>query len=219
MGLPLRPRALLFDLDGTLVNSEPDVADALDVVLRRLGRPLSDAERHFIIGHGWADIYAHLLDHGGVGLSLPDLEEAVYQVRVQRVGQCGVTILPGAVALVRKAVSRLPCALVTGSSHKETELMLGALSLRGAFRALLCAGDYPRGKPAPDPYLLAASALGVDPGHCLVLEDSTAGIASARAAGMFCIALSAGNFAGQDQSAADIVLDSMDEVDALLKWG
>ena len=217
--LPFKPRAVLFDLDGTLVDSERDVAVALDEVLRRRGRVLTEAEKGYIIGHGWGEIHAFLVSNGGVPLSLAELEDEVFEVRLERVGQGGVTVLPGAVELVRRVSAKVPCALVTGSSRKEADLMLDALKLRGAFHSLVCAGEYPRGKPAPDPYLTAAQALSVSAASCLVLEDSTAGIASARAAGMFCIALRAGNFALQDQSAANLVLESMVEVDGLLKWG
>src|SRR5438105_1525595 len=108
--LPLRPRAVLFDLDGTLVDSERDAAEALDRVLRRHGRPISQAERAYVIGHGWPDIYQYLLRQAPVALALEELEHEVYLVRVEMARASGVTALPGAVALVRRVSGTLPCA-------------------------------------------------------------------------------------------------------------
>ena len=78
------------------------------------------------------------------------------------------------------------------------------------------AEDYARGKPAPDPYLEGARRLGLSPPSCIAVEDSRAGIASARAAGMRVVAVKAGNFANQDQSAADVILETLESLDAAL---
>jgi len=123
-----------------------------------------------------------------------------------------MTVMPGAVAAVRRMGARWPLALVTGSSREEAGQALRVLGLEDAFPVLLAAEDYPRGKPAPDGFLAAARALGVAPGRCVVLEDSAAGIAAARAAGMTVIAVRAGNFAGHDQSPAHAIVDTLDDV-------
>lgn len=217
--LPFHPRAVLFDLDGTLVDSEREIMEILTAELAARGRPLSEQERHFVIGHGWSEIYEFLRAHGPLPLSQQELEEVVYLVRQDRIERNGARELPGAAATVRRISQRLPCALVTGSSRAEAEMVLRALGIAGCFRALCCAGEYARGKPAPDPYLLAAQRLGVQPERCLAIEDAAAGIAAARAAGMYCIAVRAGNFAGQDQSGAHLQVATLEEVDALLDGG
>lgn len=217
--LPAPPRAVLFDLDGTLVDSEREVAGIMDEVLRARGRPLTQAERDFVIGHAWGEIYQNLLAGAPVPMDLPALEEAVLEARMARARQGGVAALPGAAAAVRRASAKVPCALVTGSSRQEALMVLDAMDLRPCFQVLCCAGDYPRGKPAPDPFLLGARLLGQDPARCLAVEDSTAGILAARAAGIFCIGVRAGNFSGQDQSAADLLLESLLQFDELWDWG
>jgi len=107
----------------------------------------------------------------------------------------------------------LPLAIVTGSSRVEAGQALAALGLGAAFRVVFAAEDVARSKPAPDGYLAAAARLEVEPQRCLVVEDSSAGIAAGRAAGMTVVAVRAGNFAGHDQSLAHHTVDTLDDLD------
>jgi len=210
-------RAVLFDLDGTLVNSEAQNAESVARALERHGRVLSDAEREFVIGHGWAEIHHFLVQHGGVDQSLEELMHAAAKERERIVASQGLNILPGAVEVVRWLSSLHPSTVVSGSSRAEVEMTLLALSVLDCFPWFLGAEDTARGKPFPDGYLLAARRLGVAPADCLVIEDSTAGIRAARTAGMTVIAVRAGNFAHQPQDEAHVVVDTLLEVtDALL---
>ncbi len=209
-------QAVCFDLDGTLVDSEGDCADGIERALAQIGRPLSSAERDFVVGHGAGEILALLRRNGGVSWSDQQFEEAVFAARVELFHERGVSILPGAKETVRWVAARYPLALVTGSTRSEAELMLRALDLASCFRITLCAGEYPRGKPAPDAYAQAAAALRVAPGVCLAIEDSTPGIAAALAAGMAVVAVRAGNRYGQDQSAAPHLLDTLHQLPDLL---
>ena len=109
--------------------------------------------------------------------------------------------------------ARYPSAVVSGSSRAEIASCVRELGLEDALRFFIAAEDTTRGKPHPDGYLLAASKLGVEPARCVAVEDSTAGITAAGAAGMRCIAVRAGNFAGQRQEHADLVIDSLAELD------
>ncbi|HNN90820.1 MAG TPA: HAD family phosphatase [Pseudomonadota bacterium] len=209
-------QAVCFDLDGTLVDSEGDCADGIERALAKISRPMSAAERDFVVGHGAGEILALLRRNGGVPWSNQEFEEAVFAARVELFHERGVHILPAAQETVRWVAERYPLSLVTGSTRSEAELMLKALGLASCFRVTLCAGEYPRGKPAPDAYRQAAEALGVDPAHCLAVEDSTPGIAAALAAGMIVVAVRAGNRYGQDQSAAPHLLDTLHELPSLL---
>jgi HAD superfamily hydrolase (TIGR01509 family) len=201
--------AVCFDLDGTLVDSEGEAADAIELALRPLGRELSVLERDFVVGHAFGEIYKFIYDHGGVPWGPKEFELAVYKARVALFAKHGPCELPGARQIVRWAAAHKPCALVTGSTRPEAELVLGALALTDCFTITVCAGEYDRGKPDPEPYLRAATLLRVAPAGCLAIEDSMAGIAAARIAGMRCIAVRAGNRYAQDQSGADLIIDTL----------
>jgi beta-phosphoglucomutase-like phosphatase (HAD superfamily) len=102
--------------------------------------------------------------------------------------------------------------VVSGSSRAEVSDAIDGLGIRASFQFLLGAEDYRRGKPDPEPYRSAMERLRVEPGRCIVLEDSQPGVQAACAAGAKVVGVSAGNFVGYDLSAADLVVDTLDEV-------
>jgi HAD superfamily hydrolase (TIGR01509 family) len=209
-------RAVLFDLDGTLADTERQNAEAVARVLGRRGRRLTDGERHFVIGHGWAEIHHHLQTGGGPLVSLEQLIDEATRERAHLVETDGLAVLPGAVELVRRLAGRLAVTVVSGSSRAEVAMCLAALGLDQHFPWFVAAEDTARGKPHPDGYLLAAERFGVPPAECLVIEDAEPGIRAARAAGMRCVAVRAGNFARQPQEAADAIVDTCADVDDAL---
>ena len=211
----MRIRAILFDLDGTLLDSERESAEAMARALQSgLGVEIAQAERDFIIGRSWVDIYDHLCRvHGPLAWTRPQLIAATAEERVKVFAELGVTVLPGAHAAVDR-FRHLPLAIVTGSSRIEAAQALASLGLEDAFDAVIASEDVPRSKPAPDGYLAAAAALGVEPSASLVVEDSQAGIAAGLAAGATVVAIGAGNFAGHDRSAAHHVLATLDHLTA-----
>jgi len=116
--------------------------------------------------------------------------------------------VPGAVSFVQAAIGAgVRTALVSSASAANVNLALDALGLAGSFELVLHAGRVSHGKPAPDPYLLAASLLGIDPADMIVFEDSVAGIASAQAAGAVCVAIASWE-APERLAAADLVIRS-----------
>src|SRR5439155_21882646 len=147
---PLMLRAVLFDLDGTLADTERQNAEAGARVLERLGRPLSEEEREFVIGHGWHEIYHHLVMNGGVTVGYEDLMHAAGVERVHIVETEGLDVLPGAVDTVRRFSERFASAVVSGSSRAEVEAVLRALDVLKCFPWFLGAEDTARGKPFPD---------------------------------------------------------------------
>jgi sugar-phosphatase len=204
-------RAFLFDLDGTLVDSERENAESIVRALAVFGRPVDEEERAFVVGHGWREIYAKLAERG-VPLSFEQLKERAAEEKERLCDAEGLRVLPGAVEFVRRAAAHGRCAIVSGSSRREVAWTVGRLGLDGAIAVAVAAEDVARGKPAPDGFLAAARALAVPPVGCTVFEDSVHGIAAARAAGMRCVAIAAGNYQGHDQSGADLRVASFLEL-------
>jgi HAD superfamily hydrolase (TIGR01509 family) len=208
------PEGILFDLDGTLVDSERENVESVVRAVRRHGAELSAEERQFIIGHSWNEIYEVIARNHSLPVTMTQMiAEAVAEKRAL-VAISGHRALPGAVALVnrvaRNGISKL--AVVTGSSTSEARDSIAGVGLAALISVLVAAEDYARGKPAPDPYATAIARLGVDAARSIAIEDATPGILSARAAGARVIAVRAGNFVGYDLSPADVVVDTLDEV-------
>jgi HAD superfamily hydrolase (TIGR01509 family) len=206
-------RAILFDLDGTLVDSERESAEAIARALRTgLGIEITQDERDFIIGRSWVEIYANLQrGHAGLSWSRDKLIAETARERENVFAEDGLTILPGAIEAVRR-FDHMPRALVTGSSRVEARQALEATGLTAAFDAVFVSEDVSSSKPHPEGYLAAAAALELPPGACVVIEDSHAGIRAGIDAGARVIGVRAGNFHGQDQSAAHRIIDTLDEL-------
>jgi HAD superfamily hydrolase (TIGR01509 family) len=208
------PEAVLFDLDGTLVDSERENIESVVLAVRRHGAELSAEERQFVIGHSWNEIYEIIARNHSLPVTMTRLIAEAVEEKRALVAASGHRALPGAVALVerfaRNGVAKL--AVVTGSSTSEARDSIVGVGLADLITVLVAAEDYARGKPAPDPYATALDRLGADAARSIAIEDATPGILSARAAGLRVIAVRAGNFAGYDLSPADLIVDTLNDV-------
>ena len=206
------PAAVLFDLDGTLVNSEPLNVESVVLAVRHLGRELDADDKQFVIGHSWNEIHARICLKHQLTIGMPALIAAAVEEKRALVATQGMPILPGAVATVRRLAGRSPLAVVTGASRVEAVEAVESLGVMDAFQFILAAEDYGRGKPDPEPYRMAMERLGAAPAATLVIEDATPGIRSARSAGARVIAVRAGNYSGYDLSMAHLVVDTLEQV-------
>jgi HAD superfamily hydrolase (TIGR01509 family) len=206
-----RPRALLWDNDGVLVDSEPLFFQATREVLAGYGIAL-DEERyvHFSMREGRS--LFDLVAERGVGDEEIRAQRERRDARYAALLGEGVRVLEGVREALAALSGRLPMAIVTASGREHFELIHEPLGLLAHFEFVLASGDYPRHKPHPDGYLAAASRLGLDPAECLVVEDSERGLRSALAAGMRCVVVPGGFSRGGDFAGAWRVLDSAHEV-------
>lgn len=206
-------RAFLFDLDGTLVDSERETAEAMARALARgQGLDIVQYDRDYIIGRSWVAIHDSLAArYPQLAWTRDELIARTALLRDEVFAEQGITVLPGARAALTLA-HQYPRALVTGSSRVEVIQVLPLIGEAARFDIIVAAEDVARSKPAPDGYLKAIAHLGVAAGECLVIEDSVAGIAAGRAAGCIVLAARAGNFAGWDQSGADHVVETLEAV-------
>lgn len=206
------PDAFLFDLDGTLVDSERENVESVVLAVRRWGAELSAEERAFVIGHSWNEIYALIARNHGLTASMRAVIDAAVDEKQALIAEGGHRALPGAVATVRRLARRSKMAVVSGASRREVFDALGGIGLLAEFPLVVAAEDYTHGKPSPEPYAQALVRLRADPARSIAIEDATPGILSARAAGLRVIAVRAGNFAGYDLSPADVVVGTLEEV-------
>ncbi|MEU6426616.1 HAD family phosphatase [Microbispora sp. NPDC046973] len=204
-----RPAAVLFDMDGTLVDTEDLWWDACVEVADGLGSPLGEADREALFGLSVEDAALHItaaLDTTG-GPGAPAVETMLTDAFTRRL-ENGVTTLPGAVALLEALrAAGIPAGLVSASPRPVVDLVLETVGGH-RFRLSVAAGDSARNKPAPDPYLAAAARLGVDPAACVAVEDSPTGVASARSAG--CAVIVVGSSGAVSGVTAVPTLESVD---------
>ena len=203
--------AVVFDLDGVLVDSEPIHFRAANRVLRRYGSSISEAEYRAFIGLGETATWEAWRTSSRIPESVAALVAAHTQARLEEIG-AGVDAIAAAVQLARQLrASGMQLAIASSSTRQVIDALLLALELDPVFSVRI-SGEDPdvhASKPAPDVYLAAAAQLAVTPAACLAIEDSGPGVISAKRAGMTCIAVPNRWTADQDFSDADIVLESL----------
>jgi len=179
------PSAVLWDMDGTLVDSEKVWDVALSGLAHRLGGTLSDPARLAVVGTNMRVSIGVLFDDLGLTID-PAAEADALAWLAARAAQLYSEPLPwrpgAAEALAAVRAAGIPCALVTNTERAITELGLNTLG-RDNFEAVVCGDEVPVPKPAPDVYLRAAALLGVPPERCVAVEDSPTGVTAAEAAG------------------------------------
>ncbi len=182
-------RAVLFDMDGTLVDSEVLWSVALDELAATYGGVLSVAARARMVGTDTPSSMAILHEDLGQPWRDPVAGGRWLDERMAELFARGLAWRPGARALLTEVrATGLPTALVTNTRRMLVDVAMGTLG-RHNFDVSVCGDEVTRAKPDPEPYLTAAAALGIDPASCVAVEDSRSGVASALAAGCGVVAV------------------------------
>jgi beta-phosphoglucomutase len=208
--------AVIFDFNGTLSNDEPILSEIFTELFAAHGKPLS-AQEYF-------DQLAGLSDpeivRTWLGEDHPDVDAVIEERIVRYRAACadGSSIEEPTRAAVRFAADHVPLAIVSGAARAEIEPVIEAAGLASLFTAIVPAEDIARGKPDPEGYRRALELLGgdLDPADVLVFEDTEAGIASARGAGMRVVAVR-GTLVPERLAAAEEIVDRVD-VDVLRRY-
>jgi sugar-phosphatase len=197
-----RCAAILFDLDGVLVDSTGSVSRQWRIWARERG---IDEEKVIAIAHGVraVEVVRTVAPHLDAEAEVRSLEKR------EAADHDGVSVMPGAVDLVRSIPEGCWCVVTSGSRH----LAAARLQLAGipAPKVMITADDVANGKPHPEPYLKGAESLGVDPVECLVIEDAPAGIRAAHAGGMKVIGLTS-TYAAAMLGEADAVVSKLAQI-------
>jgi HAD superfamily hydrolase (TIGR01509 family) len=208
-----RIAAVVFDLDGVLVDSEAVWDDVRRRFTEENGGRWNEAAQGDMMGMSSVEWSRYVRDRLGVDMDPERISTAVAD-RVADLYRERLPLLPGAVEAVRLLATEWPLAVASSSNRHVIDLVVEVAGLKKEFRATVSSEEVGSGKPAPDVYLEAARQLEVDPGACAAIEDSTNGIRSARAAGMAVIAVPNHDFPPEPGALdlADRVLDSLMEL-------
>ncbi|UYN95582.1 MAG: HAD family phosphatase [Enhydrobacter sp.] len=179
--------AVLFDMDGLLLDTEALYARSMQAAAGALGRDMPLAFCHSMIGVPAQECYAMIREFYGPELDL-DAFRAQFSVHFRRLREDRIPVKPGAVELLDYLRERgVPTAVATSARRQPAEHHLAHAGLLGRFTAIATVDDVERAKPHPDVYLEAARRVGVAPAHCVALEDSNIGLTAAHAAGTMAI--------------------------------
>ncbi len=186
--------AIIFDMDGLLVDSEPVWDEARRRLAHEVGQDWNEADHQACMGVSTATWGNYMVRRLDLHMTAEEVQDLIVGKMLDIYAE-GIPYMPGAVAAVDLAAAYAPLGLASGSDRRLIDVVTRDPVMAGKFRAVVCADEVPAGKPAPDVYLAAAAALGVDPRRCICLEDSGSGIRSGVAAGMQVVAVPDPRFA------------------------
>ncbi|MDR6210290.1 HAD superfamily hydrolase (TIGR01509 family) [Nocardioides zeae] len=210
-----RPAAVLWDMDGTLVDTEPYWIETEFAMAERYGATWTTEDALQLVGNDLLVSGEYIRTRMGLELSAADVVEELLDGVVARITEA-IPWRPGArelLADLRRA--GIPCALVTMSYRRFAEPVVAALE-EGSFEAVVTGDEVEHGKPHPAPYLRAAWLLGVEPGDCVAIEDSSTGVASAVAAG--CRTLAVPHHVPVPPGPGHVQAASLEGLDATALW-
>ena len=213
-------RAVIFDFDGVIANSEPLHLAAFREVLAAEGVALSDADYYErYLGYDDVGVFRAISRERGTPWDDARVAALVDRkaVHLEQLERDGSILFPGADQAIRRLAASLPLAIASGARRLEIQRILNRAGLQQYFGAIVAAEDTAASKPAPDPYLCAverlsaASGLRLVPADCVAVEDSHWGLESARAAGLRTVAVTH-TYPASALGAADLLIDHLDRL-------
>jgi HAD superfamily hydrolase (TIGR01509 family) len=205
--------AVVFDLDGLLIETEEIWDEVREALARERGGTWTESAQRDMMGMSSTEWSRYMHDEIGLAESPQQINDLVVERMAERY-RSQLPLLPGAVEAVERIAAHWPLGVASSSNRGLIDLVLELSGLASKFKATVSSEEVARGKPAPDVYLEAARRLGVEPARAAAIEDSESGISSAAAAAMRVVAIPNRSFPpGEDALArADVVLDSLAEL-------
>lgn len=215
-GLEAAIAAVIFDLDGVLVDTQIWWREVRDAWGDGHGITWRDEDERRTMGANTAQWARMMAERAGLDAGHDaEIARTIVEALVERYRAEGAPRIPGAVEAVRSIAGSYPVGVASGSHRRLIEVALQSIGLAGVVWTVVSADDVAHGKPAPDVYFEAARRLGVDPGRCLVVEDSLNGLQAAQAAGMTAVLVPNAKVPPDPSAAAraDLVLDRLEQLD------
>lgn len=204
--------AIVLDMDGLMVDTEPLSRRAWEQALATYGHTLDDSIYDSIIGYRFDESATMLIEAYDLPVNVDTLARQKAAI-LDEVRASGIPVMPGLYEFHAAINQRaLPWAVATSSPRYHAQEILQQIGLQDSCRIIAGGDEVPRGKPAPDIYLLAAERLGIPPSRCMALEDSVPGCRSALTAGMMVVAIPNGDTEKADFSAVDHIFSSLLDV-------
>ena len=205
--------AVIFDMDGVIVDSEPWHLEINLELYEELGFKLTLEEYKQFIGKSNIDMWSLLKNKYSLKQSIPEILKIQGEKSIQHLQQQKDGLIEGILPLLRTLKEKgIPIGLASSSSLEYIEAVLNKYKIREYFRVVVSGENMEKGKPAPDIFLYTAELLGAKPENCVVIEDSENGVKAAKAGGMRCIGFINPNSGEQDLRGADWRIDSIKEI-------
>ena len=210
--------AIIFDMDGVLVDSEPFHVEIEKRMFKKLGLDISDEEHAGYMGAATDVMWRQIVEKRNLNLDIDEVTEQTNKSGIPFFESLDkIEPMPELTDLLKKLqAENIPMAVASSSDPETINIIMKKSGLEGYFPHFVSSRNVGKSKPAPDVFIYAAKLLGVKPENCLVVEDSVNGIKAAKSAGMFCVAYNAGASESQDQSQADFIISSFNKLSEFL---
>jgi len=204
-------KAVIFDLDGVIINSEPLHDESTAIVLQKNGISISEKERKQFLGLNDKEIFSQVVKENKLKKTPEDLIQEREKVYFDLIKKKGLELFPGVLEAIQKFSKRYKLAITTSSEKSKVDFTLKKFNLSQYFPIIITGEDITKGKPDPEPYIKTIKQLGVKSKECLVIEDSINGMKSALDAGCFCIAVT-NTFPAAQLKQADMIVQNISEI-------
>ena len=211
-------KAILFDMDGVLVDSEPFHVEIEKRMFKKMGLDISDEEHAGYMGTATDVMWAQIIKKRNLQLDVNEMTQlTIIESKLFFDGLERIEPMPGIEDLLKKITNwKIPIAVASSSDPETIRIILQKSGLEKYFSNAISSLEVGKSKPEPDVFVHAAKLLGAKPENCIVIEDSKNGIKAAKAAGMYCVAYQGVATENQDQSQADLVISDYSRLEELL---
>ncbi|NQU54220.1 MAG: HAD family phosphatase [Bacteroidetes bacterium] len=211
-------KAIIFDMDGVLVDSEPHHVIIEKKIFAKLGLNITDEEHSTYMGKATDLMWKEIIHDKNLSFNSADLvKQTVEESKIHFAAQTDLVAMSGLVQLLEILTQKgIPMAVASSSGQAIIDILLEKIGVKKYFKHTVSSELVGGSKPEPDIFLHTAKLLEVKPEECLVIEDSTNGIRAAKAANMFCVAYNGGSAGMQNQSLADVQIEDYSELEEIV---